>query len=148
MLVLDRKICGVLAERVDTPTGPAVVLGMGINVSLTPEELPVPSATSVTIALADLGVAGAPVNRNALISTVLRSLERILRHWADVSDDTGTALAYRERCVSIGRQVRLELGDGTAVEGRAEDVDDVGRLVLATDDGLRTFGAGDVVHLR
>ena len=38
--------------------------------------------------------------------------------------------------------------DGTSVLGVARDVDGSGRLVLDTADGSRTFGAGDVVHLR
>ena len=147
VLVAGRKICGVLAERVETAEGPAVVLGMGINVSLTAEQLPVPTATSVTLALAALGAPGLPVSRTALVATVLRSLERILRHWSDVDDDTAVAVAYRERCSTLGREVRVELGDG-AVQGRAETVDGSGRLVLRTAEGLRTFGAGDVVHLR
>ena len=33
VLVGDRKLCGILAERVETPTGPACVIGMGINVT-------------------------------------------------------------------------------------------------------------------
>lgn len=147
VLVLDRKICGVLAERVETDDGPAVVLGMGINVSLTTDQLPVPSATSVTLALAALGAPGVPVSRTALVSTVLLDLQRILRHWSDVGDEA-VAVSYRERCGTLGRQVSVQLGDGSAVEGLAESVDASGRLVLRTDEGRRTFGAGDVVHLR
>jgi BirA family biotin operon repressor/biotin-[acetyl-CoA-carboxylase] ligase len=153
VLLLGRKVCGVLAERVETPTGPAVVIGAGINVHLTTEQLPVPTATSLALTLAELGVPGVPVRRTSLVSTTLRSLERILRHWEEVAGVRGTdadplALAYRERCVTIGREVRISLSDDTFVDGVARDVDASGRLVLETADGLRTFGAGDVVHLR
>jgi BirA family biotin operon repressor/biotin-[acetyl-CoA-carboxylase] ligase len=153
VLVLGRKVCGVLAERVETPTGPAVVIGMGINVHLTVEQLPVPTATSLALALAELGVPGVRVHRTRLVSTTLRSLERILGRWEEVADvpDVGVdalALVYRERCATIGREVRISLSDGTSVDGVARDVDASGRLVLETLDGSRTFGAGDVVHLR
>jgi BirA family biotin operon repressor/biotin-[acetyl-CoA-carboxylase] ligase len=153
VLVLGRKVCGVLAERVETPAGPAVVIGMGINVHLTVEQLPVPTATSLALALAELGVPGVRVHRTRLVSTTLRSLERILGRWEEVADvpDVGVdalALVYRERCATIGREVRISLSDGTSVDGVARDVDASGRLVLETLDGSRTFGAGDVVHLR
>ncbi|MGI3785227.1 MAG: biotin--[acetyl-CoA-carboxylase] ligase [Janthinobacterium lividum] len=153
VLLLGRKVCGVLAERVETPAGPAVVLGLGINVHLTTEQLPVPTATSLALTLAELGVPGVPVHRTGLISTTLRSLERILARWEEVAavPDVGVeglALVYRERCATIGREVRISLSDGTSVEGVARDVDAAGRLVLETPDGPRTFGAGDVVHLR
>lgn len=153
VLVLGRKVSGVLAERVDTSTGPAVVIGMGVNVHLTTEQLPVPTATSLALVLAELGLGAFPLHRTSLVSTTLRSLERILARWEEVVGvpDLGPdalALAYRERCATIGREVRISLSDGTSVDGVARDVDAYGRLVLETSDGSRTFGAGDVVHLR
>ena len=153
VLVLGRKVSGVLAERVETPSGPAVVIGMGINVHLTVEQLPVPTATSLALVLAELGLGAFPLHRTSIVSTTLRSLGRILARWEEVADvpDLGPdalALAYRERCATIGREVRISLSDGTSVDGVARDVDGAGRLVLETPDGSRTFGAGDVVHLR
>jgi len=153
VLVLGRKVSGVLAERVETPDGPAVVIGMGINVHLTPEQLPVPTATSLGIVLTELGLGAFPLHRTSIVSTTLRSLERILARWEEVAavpglSGDGLALAYRERCATIGREVRVDLSDGTSVVGVARDVDAAGRLVVETADGSRTFGAGDVVHLR
>jgi BirA family biotin operon repressor/biotin-[acetyl-CoA-carboxylase] ligase len=52
--------------------------------------------------------------------------------------------AYRELCSTLGRDVQVHLPDGTVIEGRAEDVDEHGRLVV---DGT-PYAAGDVVHLR
>ncbi len=147
VLVAERKICGVLAERVDTEHGPTVVLGMGINVSLSAEELPVPTATSVALARADLGAAGIAVSRTAIIATVLVSLGRILQQWTG-ADDQALAVAYRERCGTLGRQVRIDLADGSSVHGTAETVDGAGRLVLHTARERRAFAAGDIVHLR
>ena len=49
VLVEGRKVCGILAERVETPTGPACVVGLGINVWLAADELPVPTATSLAL---------------------------------------------------------------------------------------------------
>lgn len=153
VLVLGRKVCGVLAERVETPSGPAVVIGMGLNVHLTAEQLPVPTATSLALVLDELGLGAFPLHRTSLVSTILRSLERILARWEEVADvpDLGAdalSLAYRERCATIGREVRISLSDGNAVDGVARDVDAAGRLVLETADGPRTFAVGDVVHLR
>jgi len=153
VLVLGRKVSGVLAERVETPDGPAVVIGMGINVHLTTEQLPVPTATSLAIVLDELGLGAFPLHRTSIVSTTLRSLERILARWEEVAavpglSGDGLALAYRERCATIGRDVRVDLSDGTSVVGVAVDVDGAGRLVLEAEGGTRTFGAGDVVHQR
>ena len=148
VLVNEHKLCGILAERVETPTGPACVIGMGINVSLTAEQLPVPTATSVALALAELGAGDLVLSRTTLITHVLVSLERILQHWTSVGNDKVVALPYAERCVTLGRRVRVLLSGGTEVEGVAEAVDTAGRLVVRTDSGVQVFGAGDVVHLR
>jgi BirA family biotin operon repressor/biotin-[acetyl-CoA-carboxylase] ligase len=132
VLVEDRKLCGVLAE---VPVPGAAVLGIGLNVTTRATELPAAAATPPTsVAMAG----GATTDRDTLLRAVLRALAEAL---ADVD---AAQRAYRERCSTLGRQVRLHLPGDTTVEGVAEEVDDVGRLVVAG----RAYGAGDVVHLR
>ena len=148
VLVEGQKICGILAERVETPTGPACVVGMGINVWLAADELPVPTATSLAL-LAEAREPGSrPPSRNRLIATVLAALELIYERWEVLEDDSLFAASYLQRCDTIGRQVRVHLAGDVVVEGQAEALDHDGRLVVRTPSGLQTFGAGDVVHLR
>jgi BirA family biotin operon repressor/biotin-[acetyl-CoA-carboxylase] ligase len=137
----ERKLCGVLVERVETPDGPACVVGMGLNVALTADQLPVPTATSLALAGATA------LDRTDLALALLRAVERAVRAWETAADDTALAAAYAERCVTLGRPVRVQLATGD-VTGTAEAVDAGGRLVVATATGPRTFSAGDVVHLR
>ncbi|MCW2811229.1 MAG: biotin--[acetyl-CoA-carboxylase] ligase [Friedmanniella sp.] len=148
VLILDRKVCGILAERVETPYGPACVVGMGINIDLTEDQLPVPTATSLAIATHELGGSAVLTTRTQLVAQVLVSLARILEHWAGLENDAALAVAYRERCVTLGRRVRVMLAGDQVVQGTAEDVDAEGRLVVRTETGVQVFGAGDIVHLR
>lgn len=148
VLVGDRKLCGILAERVQTPTGPACVVGLGLNVNLAEADLPVPSATSLALAAAELGVPGLVFERTTLITHILVSLDRILTRWETVDNDAAVALSYVERCSTIGRRVRVLLAGDTEVEGVAEAIDSSGRLVVRTALGHQVFGAGDIVHLR
>ncbi|HEX8496211.1 MAG TPA: biotin--[acetyl-CoA-carboxylase] ligase [Actinomycetales bacterium] len=142
VLVDGRKICGILAERVETPTGPACVIGLGLNVHLLDDELPVPTATSLAV-LNPSRVLG----RNPLITTILRAFSAIYSEWEIGDDDTAFAVSYVRRCDTIGRQVRVILA-GETIEGRAEAIDRDGRLVVRTALGRETVGAGDVIHLR
>jgi BirA family biotin operon repressor/biotin-[acetyl-CoA-carboxylase] ligase len=146
VLVEGRKLCGILAELVTTPSGPAVVVGMGLNVSLSADELPVPTATSLLLE------GGATTDREILLRAYLRALEHRYGRWRAALGDpraSGTGAAYREACVTIGLDVRVELPSGEVVSGGAEGVDDEGRLVLADESGTtRALAAGDVVHLR
>ena len=138
----ERKAGGILAERV----GAGVVVGVGLNVSLRADELPVPTAGS-------LALAGAvSVDRDPLLRAALRSIEQWYGDWrAADGDPAGSRLqeAYAAGCSTLGRTVRAELPGGHVLTGEAVAVDGDGRLVLGTADGVqRPVGAGDIVHLR
>lgn len=133
------KLGGILVQSVDS----AVVVGIGLNVSLRADELPVPTATS-------LALVGGVIDREALTKEVLRALRRRYDDWTTARGAAESVLpAYREVCDTIGRDVRVELPMGDNVHGRARSVDDIGRLVVDLDDGTtREFTVGDVVHVR
>ncbi|MER5886903.1 biotin--[acetyl-CoA-carboxylase] ligase [Streptomyces sp. NPDC001941] len=139
----ERKAGGILAERAGTD---AVVVGLGLNVTLREDELPVPTAGS--LALAD----AVSTDRDTLLRGVLRSLEQWYGTWRAAGGDpaaSGLQETYAAGCATLGRTVRAELPGDRALTGEAVAVDGDGRLVLATADGGReAVGAGDIVHLR
>jgi BirA family biotin operon repressor/biotin-[acetyl-CoA-carboxylase] ligase len=145
VLLGGRKVCGILAERVETPGGPTCVVGIGINVGLQPADLPTEAATSLAIAAAETG--SAVPGRTEVVAAVLAELELLLRRWEAAGDNAAAVRGYIERCDTIGRRVSVDLGQRT-VQGVAEGVDHDGRLVVRTDAGREVLGAGDVVHVR
>ncbi len=139
----QRKAAGILAEVV--PGGPAVVVGIGLNVTLRPDELPVPGATSLAIEQA------ACTDRDPLLRALLRALDTELRQWSRHRGDpitSGLHEAYRKHCATLGQQVRVELPGQPELIGTAEDVDTEGRLVVLADGQRRTLSVGDVTHVR
>jgi BirA family biotin operon repressor/biotin-[acetyl-CoA-carboxylase] ligase len=135
------KLAGILAQTADD----AVVIGVGLNVDTTAEELPVETATSLALA----GATG--IDRTALLAAILQRLDARVAQWVDCRGDAaacGVADAYRTACSTIGRSVRVVLGDGAELRGTAGGVDDVGRLLVTTAEGSRAVSAGDVEHLR
>ncbi|NGO68892.1 biotin--[acetyl-CoA-carboxylase] ligase [Streptomyces boncukensis] len=142
----ERKTGGILAERVETPGGAALVLGIGINVSLRQDELPVPAAGSLLLA----GAQG--TDRDPLLRAVLRALEDWYGRWSAADGDAAASTvleAYAAGCVTLGRQVRAELPGGAELRGEAVAVDGDGRLVIASAQGVQEpVAAGDIVHLR
>lgn len=138
----ERKAGGILAERVGT-TG--IVLGLGVNVSLRPEELPVPAAASLAMA----GALG--TDRDPLLRAVLRSLADWYGAWRAAGGDPAASrlrATYAAGCATLGRAVRAELPGDHTLAGTAVDVDDDGRLVIATPVGEHPVSAADVIHLR
>ena len=140
VLVGAAKLAGILAEQ----RRDAVVVGVGINVTLRREDLPTATATSLLLENA------AGLDRADLLGAVLHELE----HWylaeaaARDADDSGLRAEYLSRCATIGKQVRVELPGGRSLAGIAADVDAGGRLVVRTPGGVTAVSAGDVVHVR
>lgn len=148
-----RKLAGVLAQFVPGagPDPPAVVVGVGLNVSLTDDELPVPTATSLLLEYAGT------TDRNILLRSLLRTFADHYRSFCDVDGDAevawdgGPSLLARvsARMTTLGQDVRAERPGGGVLTGRALALDPSGALIVRDDDGERhTISAGDVVHLR
>ncbi|MCF6378715.1 biotin--[acetyl-CoA-carboxylase] ligase [Nocardioides KLBMP 9356] len=134
-----RKVAGILVERIESPSGPLAVVGVGINVDQTLDELPIALATSVALET------GEPVERTGLLNQVLGSLHGL----QGLLDDTASLrTAYADACVTLGRTVDVHLPAGDVRRGEALDIDATGALVVGTDDGTLTVAAGDVVHVR
>ncbi|WP_130798238.1 biotin--[acetyl-CoA-carboxylase] ligase [Streptomyces otsuchiensis] len=143
----ERKAGGILAERTETADGAAaVVLGIGVNVTLAARELPVPTAGSLRLADATV------TDRDPLLRALLRSLAEWYGRWNDADGDAGAAgvqQAYVAGCATLGRPVAAQLPGGDELRGDATALDGDGRLVIVNGDGERhAVGAGDIVHLR
>lgn len=141
VLVEERKLGGLLAET----SGDAVVVGVGLNVSLREDERPVPTATSLRMAGSDV------VDREPVLRAVLRDLAVRYRSWVAAQGDPaacGLLREYRETCVTLGQTVTAHLPGGRTLTGEAFDVDEAGCLLVRDDTGVHPLGAGDVVHVR
>ncbi len=144
VLVSDRKLAGVLAERVERTGRPAAVVGIGLNVSTTRAELPVPTATSLVLEKATT------LDRTVVLRQVLRSFEALYRQWRAERGDPAFGLleSYVRRCATLGHAVRVELPTGEQVRGEAGGIGTAGPLQGRTAAGVRLVSAGDVVHVR
>jgi BirA family transcriptional regulator, biotin operon repressor / biotin---[acetyl-CoA-carboxylase] ligase len=144
LLIGGRKCAGILAESVpdrDPASGPAIGVGLGLNVTLRESELPRPDATSLQLA------GSACVDRDPLLRAILRDIADWYVRWRDAGGDVvacGLMESYRFHCATIGVPVEVSLPDGSHVVDTATAVDDDGALVV----GDRRVAAGDVVHLQ
>lgn len=153
VLVRGRKIAGILAQMGPMGDGsvPAVVLGTGLNVTLTAAELPVPTATSVALErpLTD--------DRTQLLKGYLASFARLYRSFCNADGDPTAGLSggpslhkrVESVMVTLGRQVRAQLPGDHEIIGHATRLDEYGSLLVVDQDAREhVVTAGDVVHLR
>jgi len=137
-----KKAVGILTElKADGPDIDFVVLGIGVDVNMTAEQLPPELrdiATSVAMAL------GRPYPRARLLARILDRLET----WLDRHEDEGFAPIKARWTVlssTVGARVRVDLPGEKTIEGRAEGLDDSGHLLVRTDAGnIHKVIAGDV----
>ncbi|MBQ1011221.1 biotin--[acetyl-CoA-carboxylase] ligase, partial [Micromonospora sp. M51] len=142
----------VLAEAVPGRTPdqpPAIVLGIGLNVTLRADELPVnPTGLPAT----SLQLAGAAAtDRDPLLRALLRAVADWYDRWRSAGGDavaSGLRDAYLAACATVGREVRVLLPNGDSLTGTATGVDPDGQLIVTTPTETRTLAAGDVLHLR
>ena len=146
-VVPPRKLGGILAEA----AGDAVVIGIGLNVSTGPAELPPPGPGALPAT--SLRLKGSPnLDRERLLAGILAGLERRYRTWSRVSGDTERSslrAEYTGLCATLGRHVRVELPGGRLLDGLAAGVDTDGRLLVSVPPAADLpVAAGDIVHLR
>jgi BirA family biotin operon repressor/biotin-[acetyl-CoA-carboxylase] ligase len=135
VMVDRRKVAGVLAEARDG----VVVLGIGINVNQTREQLP----ADARLAPASFRtVDGRERDREQVLASLLKHLDRLYDAWCEggldaVYDDLGARDFLRGRRVEV---------DGVA--GTAQMIVRDGRLEVSTNSGLVLVESGEVSFQR
>ncbi|HMO64625.1 MAG TPA: biotin--[acetyl-CoA-carboxylase] ligase [Verrucomicrobiota bacterium] len=142
LLLGGRKCAGILTELSAEPDRVRhLILGLGVNVNLAAADLPRDlRATATSLRL----VLGRPVDRPELAARLLAELDKA---YAAVRTGRFEALAdeWEEACVTLGRQVVVDLGT-RRLEGRAEALDPEGALLVRTEHGhLERVVGGDVL---
>jgi BirA family biotin operon repressor/biotin-[acetyl-CoA-carboxylase] ligase len=143
VLIAEKKVSGILAE-VATDLS-CVVIGFGINVNQSDQQLPVDTATSLSIENA-----GA-VDRDWLLAAVIENIRTLYLELSKAggdATDSGLRQAVLQLSATVGSQVSVEFPDGIRVFGLAKDIDETGRLVVSTQTETLSVSAGDVLHLR
>lgn len=140
VMIDGRKTVGILLESERLGDGTmALVIGCGLNVRHAPDDVPY----GVTC----LAREGSAADVEAAFGALSEAMETTLR-----SFDRGAGFASIRRrwlslCAGVGRPCRVNLAD-RSVDGRFEELDADGRLVLQTETGQRlVVAAGDLFYL-
>jgi len=139
----ERKLCGILAETVETPTGAAAILGIGINLlPVGPEEF-ADRATSIQ------DVVHKTVEAEEILSALVESLAA---RYQLLDKDEGREHIIREWCANssyaFDREVRVATANGS-FNGITRGLDSDGALRVETTDGeVKAVRAGEVTAVR
>ena len=133
LLVGEKKVAGLLVEAKES----GVIIGIGLNVEMSKDELPVETATSLSIE------GFSELDRNKILPALLKSIAFTFGLW-----ESGSSLPveqYRQASSTLGKEVEVHLPSGQILKSLAVGISEIGELQLA--DGSRV-NVGDVIHLR
>lgn len=141
LVIEDAKVAGVLAEVAPDPAGgpAAIVVGIGINLTW-----PGPPGVGGTCLL---DASGVTVDRDQILDELLAALEPRELALRTPEGRAGLLEELEGRLVTVGREVRVVMGDREIV-GRAVGLSPDGHLLVESDGATSEVSAGDVIHLR
>jgi BirA family biotin operon repressor/biotin-[acetyl-CoA-carboxylase] ligase len=135
----EGKLGGILAEM----AAPVIVIGLGLNVTLTAQEAPDPRATSL------LMLGSTMLDRSALLGSILAELTARIDRWNTAGGaDPAIVEDYRRHSLTLGTRVRALMPGNREILGVATDIGDLGQLHIDTGGQTVAVTAGDVTHLR
>ncbi len=139
-----RKLCGILVETVETQTGAAAIVGVGINLTSKSLRTDLPAAaTSVE------DVSRTAPDRELVLQELVKA---IIERYDFLYRQQGAEHTIREWCANssyaFDRRVGVTLLQET-FEGTTRGLESDGALRVETNDGkIRIVRAGDVTALR
>ena len=136
-----RKVSGILVEtEVAGKEVSHAIVGIGVNVNFDPQRYPEIAAIATSL----FRETGRRVDRTTVLRAVLEhfdELYRAVKGGGSLTKDWAASLD------TLGRNVQLRWHD-QVVEGRAEEVDEQGNLVLRRPDGTAFTAVGGEVTLQ
>ncbi len=132
VLIDGRKIAGILVEVVqDRVAGHFAIIGVGLNVGLTLEQLPTETQEpGLRNRVTSLAMLGAHADRLAVLTQAVLAID----HALDESHADHLLEQWRERSTLIGKHVRLSC-EGIDYQGEVVDLDPSLGLILRTTTG-------------
>jgi BirA family biotin operon repressor/biotin-[acetyl-CoA-carboxylase] ligase len=125
-----RKLGGILVQLIQDK----LIIGIGLNVDLTTDELPVPTATSLLIE-------GFVVSREKLIIQILEELTNLK------IENEEWLVEYTAACSTLGRNIRVLNSNGTEIIGEAISISESGALMVKNLENIYYVTVGDIEHL-
>ena len=138
-----QKVAGILVERIETPDGPAAVVGVGINVVA--DRRRAAGARPRPRSSVELGRA---VDRTDVLVEVLSAIREAYDAWeAGATQRHAPGRVLRRRLRHRRPQVRVDLPGGDVLEGTGDRHRPDGPAGRRGRRAPRAVAAGDVVHV-
>jgi BirA family biotin operon repressor/biotin-[acetyl-CoA-carboxylase] ligase len=138
VLIGEKKICGILSERVEQDTRKGIIVGIGLNVNMTEAEAKSIDRPATSI-LIENNQAYAPAN---VLEALLPQIDFWINRWKN-GGFQGIREIWTEKAGPLGKPLTVHDGD-LRKSGTLAGFGEHGELLLKTQSGLETIWSGDV----
>lgn len=140
IIINGKKVCGILTEMSAEPDRiNYIILGIGINVNTSIEDIPEYLRDKATSLKAELGK---EVSRKELVAAIFKNIEK--EYYGFVQNDFRAVIDdCRKYSVLLGKEITITQMDKT-YKGRAIDIREDGVLLIRTPEGMIEAISGDV----
>lgn len=125
-----KKIAGILAEK----TKDGLVIGLGVNIA--PYSFPKEIADQV----------GSLNLENFDFDQISKNLVQAIKQATELYLDPAFLMEYRTRSYLTNQEVTLKIGHAS-VTGTVIDIDDQGRIVIASSQKIKAYSSGEVTKV-
>ena len=142
VILNGRKLCGILTEiTLEGETGlvDSVVIGIGVNVNYKPDDFPEDLRAVAGSIFSETGVRA---DRARLAAELILALDRMNAAWEQ--NPRAYLDAYRSRCSTAGKDVRVLRGDEARSAYAIGITDDFALRVRYEDGSEETLNSGEV----
>ncbi|QEG23819.1 biotin--[acetyl-CoA-carboxylase] ligase [Mariniblastus fucicola] len=137
VLIDRKKVCGILVEKISASNGQCFLIGIGINVNQTPEEIEALKNSDAKFPPGSLrGQGSEPIDVHALLKTVVERLHR------NVMSESNWPESYQARMDFIGEQIEFVPPGGETITGVLAGVDPCGRICFEVEGKRLAFASG------
>ncbi|CAB4808860.1 unannotated protein [freshwater metagenome] len=134
ILINEKKIAGLLCQA----DNDGVIVGVGLNVDMSKDELPVVTASSLYLENF------LQLDRNEILKRILKAFEENFQKWS-THGSAPFVSKYEDLCSSLHRDIQIIWPAGDPTAAVATGISPLGELIL--NDGTLVNSA-DVLHLR
>lgn len=141
IVINGKKVAGILTEMsCELGTINHIIIGIGINVNQSKEEIPYDLRDRATSLLMESGKA---INRKELFAAILNRLDQFYMEFLQDENMDGVLEICRENSAVIGKDVLVIQGDNSR-KGHVVGINHSGELQVRFDTGLETVFSGEV----
>lgn len=141
----SKKVCGILTEmsgEIDHIN--YIVMGIGINVNLEEEDVPLELKDMATSLKLQSGI---HVNRKVLLANVLNIFEELYNDFVQSGNIKEIIEICRKNSILIGKEIQL-IYKGKETTAKALDISDDGELVIKNQQGIVEYIVSGEVSIR